>query len=112
MNLGNSQSRVINILWVITGFVMILLLVFTVRLAIKTNQVGAAGFYTSIDSTSPTVSIREEPSWVGRVVAILDNGTQIFVDDETEVGVTVWLHINSGDFSGWVPSRYTSVDSP
>jgi len=112
MKIVNSQQMIYKTLWIVTGLVAASLMILTIWLAINTSKAKAAGFYTSIESVNPTVSIREDPSWAGPIVAILENETRIFVDDETVVGVTEWFHITSGNISGWVPARYTSLHSP
>jgi uncharacterized protein YgiM (DUF1202 family) len=112
MNQDKSQRALYTSLWRITAFVAAVLLVITIALAVKTGQTNARGFYASTESVNPTVTLREKSNWSSRIVAILESGTQVFVDDQTTVGATEWFHVNAENVSGWVSSRYISTQSP
>jgi uncharacterized protein YgiM (DUF1202 family) len=55
------------------------------------------------------LNLREAPSTDASIITTLDNGTQVTVFDEQDVGSSRWLNVTAAGKSGWVAARFIEM---
>ena len=101
-----------KILWYLTAGVAALLLIITLILVVKVQGVSSDSFTGIINDQVTTVYLRSQPEETGRIIAILDPGTQVYVDRSTTRGDATWYHIKTDSSSGWIPEADLSLSRP
>lgn len=101
-----------KVLWYITAGVAVILLLITLSLTMKVQGVSSDNFTGTIKDQSAAVYLRDRPEETGRTIAILDPGTEVYIDRSTTTGDTTWYHIKTDSGSGWIPESNLSLSRP
>jgi hypothetical protein len=110
--INKSSSPALAILWRITFGVAVLLLIITVMLAVKVQKTSSSSFTGYINNQSSTVYLRNDPSETGRTNAILNPGTEVYVDRSTIREDNTWYHVRTESGNGWIPEEDFSLNKP
>ena len=111
MNIKGS-SPALKVLWYITGGVAVLLLIITLILVAQARGVSSDNFTGTINDQDSAVYLRSQPEKTGSIIAILDPGTEVYVDRSTTREDTTWYHIKTESGSGWIPETDLSLSRP
>jgi len=101
-----------TLLWRITAAVAALLFVFTILLMVKDRNKTDAGFTGYISGGDSMVYLHSQPSESSRTVAILNPGTELFVDKSTTRDEISWYHVKTGNGTGWIQEINFSLTEP
>ena len=111
------MSKKLNfLLWSITGLVALLLIVFSTRLVIQSNEQAAANGKTVnayLTSEFPKVILLVEPDPRSFVSTIETQGVSVVVTEYQRRGRDNWFHININEReAGWIQGKYISLEKP
>ena len=99
-------------LWYVTAAVAALLLIITLILVVKVQGAASDKFTGTITDHNTAVYLRSQPEETSSIIAILDPGTEVYVDRSTTRGDTTWYHIRTDSGRGWVPEIDLSLSRP
>jgi uncharacterized protein YgiM (DUF1202 family) len=107
-----SISSSNKLLWKITVSAAVVLLIFTLLLIIKAQNINSTGFIGYIGSPNSTVYLRSQPDEFSRTIAILNPGTEVYVSHSTSRDGSTWYHIRTDNGAGWIPESNLSLTQP
>ncbi len=107
-----DKSSSMAILWRVTAVVALLLLIITLILVVNIRRPATANFTGYINDQSTTVYLRDRPTETGRTLAILNPGTEVYVDRSTSSEDMTWYHVNTESGSGWIPEENLNLRGP
>lgn len=100
------------VLWRVTAAVALILLIITLILVVNARKPAAAHFTGYINDQTATVYLRNRPTATGRTLAILNPGTEVYVDRSTSSEGMTWYHVNTESGSGWIPEENLNLRGP
>ena len=106
------SSPSMKVLWYVTAGVAVLLLIITLILVVKVQGVDTDSFTGTINDHSPTVYLRNQPDETGSIIAILDPGTEVYIDRSSTRGNTTWYHVRTDSGRGWIQETDLSLSRP
>ena len=99
-------------LWAITGLAALILLIATVTLFRRADQIEESGIVGYVANGGPAVFLRDQPSSSGAVLTILEPGVSVRVTDSTTRGNVDWYQVVTEENAGWLHKSRISFDPP
>ena len=106
------NGKRLKILWWVTGLAALALLVVTVGLFLRADQIDESGIVAYITGSQAAPFLRDQPNSDGAVLMVLDLGTPVRVSDSSTRGNVDWYFVNVGELSGWLRASLISFDPP
>jgi SH3-like domain-containing protein len=108
-----TSGRTLNLLWIVTAVVIVLLGVLTWRLAMRAEGQALLQQIVYLEGRQTSVSLYEEPDHDADVVAVVARGSRVQVVEIWNGATGSWYRVERGQVtSGWVPAGQVSVDRP
>jgi len=105
-------KRNIKVLWIITAFVVVILIATTINMVLKERANREVGFIGYISGVNSAVFVREEPSANSTILTIVELDTPVLVTDRHDEGNQTWYRIQADNVEGWLPAERVSTESP
>ncbi len=93
------SNKTISRLWLITLFVVLLLLA-TIDLVVQARSQPEVRVAALVSKHS---FLRQGPQGVARILAVLGQGTAVTIIDSVPQGSTIWYQIKVGMLASWLP---------
>lgn len=99
-------------LWILTALAAVALLVATVFMAGKAQDLKQQGFSAFVANASSPVYMRLEPAPHAKIITILENGQAIMVHERLEKDGILWYSVRADNHRGWILGQYISLEPP
>jgi uncharacterized protein YgiM (DUF1202 family) len=106
-----TQTK-LSTLWKFTGLAVLVLLLLTVVLAVKSRAYAEVEITGYIVSSGSSVYLRSRPGGDARIVTILERNATVNITDTATSEVQTWYRIEMEDQTGWVPAENISFAPP
>ena len=97
------RNHVYATLWKVTGLIACGLLIATIILAYQARHLPQSRINAVLTGHNPTMYLRAEPSGNSKIVTILERGSDVHVIDTITNQNTIWVKVDTGYFTGWLP---------
>ena len=107
-----NDNRRLKILWWITGLSALILLVATVALFLRAEQIQESGIIAYVARSQAAPFLRDEPGNNGAVLMVLEYGSPVRISDSTSRSNVDWYYVDAGETSGWLLASLISFEPP
>lgn len=100
-------------LWVITGLVIVILTIATIRLAAESRNQTIPSETAYLTGRSTSIQLHAEPDFSSPAVAALVRGSAVTVINSVREGSETWYLVQKAKMTpGWIRSEHIRQDPP
>jgi hypothetical protein len=106
-----TQERLKRVWW-LTGLVALGLLLVTVALYLRAEQIQGGGIQAYVAASQSAPFLRAQPESNGAVLMVVEPGSAVRLKDSATRNNQDWYFVDTGQVSGWLLASLVTLEPP